>query len=91
MALTLSDSEAELLRKILNGEAVAIPSHQRVRLELLGAIRDTANGIVVTIEGKRLAAASVKHEPSPKAITPKATLARDKRGRRLPFQRKSVF
>jgi hypothetical protein len=96
MAPTLSDSEAELLRKVLNGEAFTMPSYQRVRLELLGVIRDRSSGIVVTPKGKRLAApslktASLKHGPSEEPLTPKDTLARDSRGRRLPFQRKSVF
>jgi hypothetical protein len=97
MSPKLSDLEAELLRKVLNGEAFTMPSYQRVRLELLGFIRDGASGLVVTPEGKRLAATSHKHEPSedaptPKdASTPKGTLARDRRGRRLPFQRKAIF
>ena len=62
MAPTLSDLEAEPLRKVLNGEAFTMPSQQRVRLELLGVIRDRPSGIVVTPEGRRLATASLRHE-----------------------------
>lgn len=91
MAPTLSDLEVELLRKVLNGEAFTMPSHQRVRLELLGVIRDRPSGIVVTPEGRRLATASLRHELSEDAQTPKDTLSRDSRGRRMPFQRKSIF
>lgn len=86
MSPKLSTLEVELLRKVLNGEAFTMPSYQRVRLELLGLIRDGASGLVVTPEGK-----SLKHQPSEAARAPKDALARDSRGRQLPFQRKSIF
>ena len=34
--LKLSDPEIEILRKLVNGEAVSISSQQRIRLELAG-------------------------------------------------------
>ena len=55
MQLNLSDLEIELLRKLVNGEAVSISSQQRVRLELAGMIREGPKGIVVTLTGRNLA------------------------------------
>ena len=55
MQLKLSDLEIEILRKLVNGEAVSLSSQQRVRLELAGMIREGANGIVVTLTGRSLA------------------------------------
>jgi hypothetical protein len=95
----LSDLELAILRKLLNGEAVAVPSFQRVRLELAGVFRETAQGIVLTAHGRDLA--------RQKAVDPLADdesvdpfvgnestgerARRDGRGRRLPFQRRSIF
>ena len=90
MQLKLSDLEVELLRKVVNGEAVSLSSQQRVRLELAGMIREGAKGIVVTLTGHSLA-----REKPPEATASDAALgvnvSRDKRGRRMPFQRKSIF
>jgi hypothetical protein len=49
MQLKLSDLEIELLRKLVNGEAVSISSQQRVRLELAGMIREGPDGITVGV------------------------------------------
>ena len=90
MAPTLSTLELDILRKLVNGEAVSLSSHLRLRLEMAGVLRDGARGIVVTEAGKRLAL----QRPADVAAGRPATdpkVARDGRGRRLPFQRKSVF
>jgi hypothetical protein len=88
--IKLNDLEIELLRKLVNGEAVSISSQQRVRLELAGAIREGPNGIAVTLTGRRLAS-----EKPPEATATDAALGvkvlRDRRGRRMPLQRKSIF
>ena len=55
MQAKLTDLEIEMLRKLVNGEAVSISSQQRVRLELAGMIREGVAGIVVTLTGRRLA------------------------------------
>ena len=55
MAPTLSTLELDILRKLVNGEAVSLSSHLRLRLEMAGVLRDGARGIVVTEAGKRLA------------------------------------
>jgi hypothetical protein len=39
MAPTLSNWELDILRKLVNGEAVSLSSQQRLRLELAGALR----------------------------------------------------
>jgi hypothetical protein len=54
MQLKLSDLEVEILRNLVNGEAVSVSSQQRVRLELAGVIREGPNGIVVTLTGRSL-------------------------------------
>lgn len=90
MSPKLSVLEIELLRKVLNGEAFTMPSHQRVRLELLGVIRDSAAGVIVTSEGQRLAKASPGNvfEEAPMQ---KHDVPLNRRGRRMPHHRKSVF
>jgi hypothetical protein len=90
MPVKLSDLEVDLLRKLVNGEAVSVSSHQRIRLELAGVIRDGARGMVVTAEGRELA----RRDPAKATVSSLAgdvKIARDDRGRRMPFQRKSVF
>ncbi len=90
MLPTLSTLELDILRRLVNGEAVSPSSQLRIRLELVGAIREGARGITVTEMGRRLARlapANVAADRPPSA--PK--VARDGRGRRKPFQRRSVF
>ena len=90
MPPNLSNLELEILRKLVNGEAVSLSSQLRLRLELAGAIRDGAKSIKVTADGRRLAggkpADSIASIPAP---VPKAPV--DSRGRRMPNQRKSIF
>ena len=90
MQLKLSDLEVETLRKLINGEAVSLSSQQRVRLELAGMIREGANGIVVTLTGRSLAREKPAEATSSDAA-PKLRVSRDTRGRRMPFQRRSIF
>ena len=90
MQLKLSDLEIEILRKLVNGEAVSISSQQRVRLELAGMIREGPKGIVVTLTGRSLA----REKPAQATASDAAAdvnVSRDRRGRRMPFQRKSIF
>jgi hypothetical protein len=54
MQLKLSDLEIEVLRKLVNGEAVSLSSQLRLRLEMAGVLRDGARGIIVTDAGRRL-------------------------------------
>jgi hypothetical protein len=88
----LTNLELDLLRKLVNGEAVSLSSQLRLRLEMAGVLRDGAAGMVVTAAGRRLA----EQKPVEVAADSPAPLrgpkvARDGRGRRLPFQRRSVF
>ena len=60
-----------------------LSSPQRLRVELVGAIRDTAQGVTVTAVGKDLAR---QKPPQAKRAqrTQHAPVAKDSRGRRLP-------
>jgi len=86
----LSDLEIEMLRKLVNGEAIAISSRQRLRLELAGMIREGASGIVVTLTGRRLAREKPVDASAGEAAFD-VKVNRDRRSRRMPFQRKSIF
>jgi hypothetical protein len=88
--MQLSDLEIEILRKLVNGEAVSISSQQRVRFELAGMIREGAEGIVVTLTGRNLALKKAANATASDAA-PDVKVPRDSRGRRMPFQRKSIF
>jgi hypothetical protein len=90
MAARLTDLDRDILHKLVNGEAVTLSSQLRLRLEMAGVLRDSARGIVVTEAGRRLA------QPKPAdgaagSAAPGPKVARDGRGRRLPFQRRSIF
>jgi hypothetical protein len=90
MAPTLTYLELDILRKLVNGEAVSLSSHLRLRLEMAGVLRDGARGIVVTDAGRRLA----QQRPAGVAASgraPDPKVARDGRGRRTPFHRKFIF
>lgn len=88
--LKLSDPEIEILRKLVNGEADSISSQQRIRLELAGMIREGPGGIVVTLTGRSLPREKPV-EASAGEAAPEAKVSRDRRGRRMPFQRRSIF
>ena len=78
MQLKLSDLEVDILRKLV------------VRLELAGMIREGPNGIAVTLTGRSLA----REQPADSTANlaaPDVKVSRDRRGRRMPFQRKSIF
>jgi len=85
----LGDFELETLRKLANGEAVSLSSDLRLRLEMAGVIQDGARGVVLTTAGRRLA--NQKRDVAVRSPIPEPKFALDRRGRRLPFQRKSVF
>jgi hypothetical protein len=90
MQVKLSDLEIEILRKLVIGEAVSISSQQRVRLELAGMIREGAEGIVVTLDGRSLARNKPANATGSDAA-PDVKVSRNSRGRRKPFQRTSIF
>ena len=90
MQLKLSDLEVALLRKLDNGEAVSISSQQRVRLELADMIKEGAKGIALTSTGRSLARAKPAEATAGGAASGN-NVSRDSRGRRMPFQRRSIF
>jgi hypothetical protein len=87
MAPILTHLELDILRKLVNGEAVSVSSHLRLRLEMAGVLRDRARGIVVTDAGKRL----VYQRPAGVAASGPAPDPKVARGRRMLFRRKSIF
>jgi hypothetical protein len=91
MAPTLSPLEIDILRKLVNGETVTLSSQLRLRLEMAGVLRDKARGIVVTDAGRRLVLQKPADAADSGPASDDARVARDSRGRRLPFQRKSIF
>ena len=90
MVPNLSNLELEILRKLVNGEAVSLSSQLRLRLELVGALREGAQGIAVTEVGKSLARRKTVEAPA-SSPAPEPKVARDGRGRRMPNRRKSIF
>jgi hypothetical protein len=91
VAPNLSNLELEILGKLVNGEAVSLSSQQPLRLEVAGAIRDGAQGIAVTAGGRRLASQMPADSTARADPTAASKLSVDKRGRRMPLQRKSIF
>ncbi len=89
MSCTLSILELDLLRKLVNGELVTVPPALRLRFELAGVIREGAQGIAVTDHGRRLAKQTSSHLGQ--AVQSSEAVAFDKRGRRMPLRRRSVF
>jgi hypothetical protein len=86
----LTSFEKEILRKIHMGQALAVSSMHRVRLEFAGAIREGAKGLALTEHGLKLAFETARaNGPGEDPDTP--PVHRDSRGRRMPFQRQSVF
>jgi hypothetical protein len=77
----LSEYEIDILRRLVHvGGGSEVSSHQRLRLELLGAIKDGPKGIVVTALGRRLATQA----PPPKGPEPTPSdVPRNSRGNRL--------
>ena len=90
MTLQLTSLELDILLKLMNGEAVRISSQHRLRLELAGAIREGAEGVVVTPYGERLAGqAQPRRTPDP--APDETPTAKDASGRRLPNRRRIDF
>jgi hypothetical protein len=84
--MKLSDFELGVLRQLVNGEAVSVPPALRPRFEMVGAIREGADGIAVTAEGRRLASQRAA-STSDKLPSPAAKVALDRRGRKMPLRR----
>ena len=91
MAPTLSGFEFDILSKLVNGEAVSVPPRLRLRLEMAGVIREGAQGITVTPEGRRVARQWLGPSTTEVSSSTKAKAERDRRGRKLPLRRKSIF
>ncbi|GEP60226.1 hypothetical protein [Reyranella soli] len=89
MARLLSAFELEILRKLAHGEPVLVPPRLRLGLEMAGVIREGAQGIAITDHGRRLA--NRKASQANLDTVPTDKVAFDRRGRRMPLKRRSVF
>lgn len=87
--LRLGADELRILRDLLMGRPTHISSSHRVRLELLGLLKDGPQGPRLTSDGKRYA--SVQRPAS--ASSPESSMPDklDKKGRRMPFRRSVPF
>jgi hypothetical protein len=88
----ISADEQRLLRALSVGQAVKLPSAHRLRLELLGLLRDGPAGPRLTALGRQHAAASLTDEEASAAPRPdQPTKKRDRLGRRMPHGRALPF
>lgn len=88
----ISAEEQRLLRALSVGQAVKLPSAHRLRLELLGLLRDGPAGPRLTALGRQHAAAAFSDEEAssaPRADQP--VKKRDRLGRRMPHGRALPF
>lgn len=88
----ISAEEQRLLRALSVGQTVKLPSAHRLRLELLGLLRDGPSGPRLTPLGRRHAETAVTEAES-SARTPGngSTVKRDRLGRRMPHGRALPF
>jgi len=88
----ISAEEQRLLRALSVGQTVKLPSAHRLRLELLGLLRDGPNGPRLTPLGRRHAETAVTEAES-NARNPGngSTVKRDRLGRRMPHGRALPF
>lgn len=85
----LTRNDLDLLRAIARGERPPLSSSYRVRLEMMGLLRDSARGVFLTEEGERQAANGVAVDPpleQPPRPSNRDSLGRKAAGERLvPF------
>lgn len=88
----ISAEEHRLLRALSVGQTVKLPSSHRLRLELLGLLRDGPAGPRLTPLGRQQAATAPGEEEASDAPRPDEPLKkRDRRGRRMPHGRALPF
>lgn len=86
----ISAEEQRLLRALSVGQPVKLASAHRLRLELLGLLRDGPNGPRLTPLGRRHAEAAIA-EKTPKSQDDPKAVKRDRLGRRMPHGRALPF
>lgn len=85
----LGDVELRVLRDLLMRRPTHISSSHRVRLELLGLLKDGPDGPKLTSDGKRYV--SVQQTASVSLAESSMPEKLDKAGRRMPFRRSVPF
>jgi hypothetical protein len=83
----LGPQETAILRALANGKDVRVTSTQRLRFEMLGLIHDTADGVKLTPQGRKLLSEQLAAPLQPAIMDMDAKVKRDVRGRRLGNQR----
>lgn len=91
--MRISVEEQRLLRALSVGQAVKLPSAHRLRLELLGLLRDGPTGPRLTTLGRRHAEAALTDDETKGKVVdaPAAPVKRDRLGRRLSHGRSLPF
>jgi hypothetical protein len=88
----LSTEELHLLKALSVGQPVRLPSAHRLRLEMMGLLRDGPSGPRLTELGMRQAQAAPSEASSKvEEPTPEAPVKRDRKGRRMPHGRALPF
>jgi hypothetical protein len=90
-SVRISTDELRLLKALSVGQPVRLPSAHRLRLEMMGLLRDGPAGPRLTELGMRQAQAAPPEEPA-KAEEPSGdNVKRDRKGRRMPHARALPF
>lgn len=88
----ISAEEQRLLRALSVGQTVKLPSAHRLRLELLGLLRDGPNGPRLTPLGRRYAETAVTEAENKDGSAGNGpAVKRDRLGRRMPHGRALPF
>jgi hypothetical protein len=88
----ISMEELRMLKALSVGQPVRLPSAHRLRLEMMGLLRDGPNGPRLTELGMRQAQAAPPEAPTKaEEPTPDVHVKRDRKGRRMPHGRALPF
>lgn len=86
--MELSEFEIAMLRTLLKGAQPLITSSHRIRLEMLGLVRDGADGLILTAAGRQAAVSVSRFKPEP---VDKPRIKTDAAGRKKLGQRRHAF
>lgn len=94
-SVRLSAEELRIVQALMAGEPVTLSSAHRLRLELLGLLKDGPQGPKLTDFGRRQVGASPSNKDAAEHRSPtldqRAPAKRDRAGRRLPYSRALPF
>jgi hypothetical protein len=87
----ISMEELRVLKALSVGQPVRLPSAHRLRLEMMGLLRDGPNGPRLTELGMRQAQAAPPDAPTKAEESTGGNVKRDRKGRRMPHARALPF